>query len=305
MIAFLTKRILQSLAVLAFVITATFLLMRLTPGSPFAAERKLPEKVEQKLLERYNLDGSLWEQCLNYWQNILRGDLGDSTKFENRSIVEILSQTFPKSASLGILSFILAITIGITLGSYAAVYHNSFKDKAAMLLALGGICSPTFIIAPCFILFFALWLPLFPVAGWGTVGQSILPVICLAAPYAAYCSRLVRTSMLEVLNQDYIRTAKAKGLSDLTVTYQHALKNGILPLVSYSGPLAAHILTGSLIIEEIFKIPGMGPFFVNSIINRDVFLLGGSVLIYCSLLLILNLIVDLFYTILDKRIKLW
>ena len=174
-----------------------------------------------------------------------------------------------------------------------------------MLLALAGICLPAFLLAPLAVLVFAIWLQWLPVAGWGDASNLVLPALCLAAPYAAYCSRLVRTSMLDVLGRDFIRTARAKGLSERAVVYRHALKIGILPLVSYAGPLAANVLTGSMVIEEIFKIPGLGPFFVNAVLNRDVFLVGGTVIVYFTVLVTFNTVTDILYTFLDKRIKLW
>lgn len=303
MISFLIRRIFQAIPVLFIVISAAFLLVRLAPGSPFAAERALDKKVELRLTEKYGLNGALDEQFIRYWKNLLRGDLGESLKFTNRTVAEILSQTLPNSLLLGSVSMILSLGLGILIGSYAAVHHNRPQDRLAMLLALAGICLPTFVMAPLLVMIFGLWLKIFPVAGWGTPSHFVLPVICLAAPFIASCARLMRSSMLEVLDQDFVRTARAKGLPEKIVVFKHALKVALLPLVSYSGPLAARILTGSLVVEEIFKIPGLGPFFVNSVLNRDVFVVGGTVIVYCSLLIFFNIVVDVLYTVLDKRIK--
>ncbi|MEM9445565.1 MAG: ABC transporter permease [Verrucomicrobiota bacterium] len=305
MISFLIQRFLQSILVILLVVSGTFLLMRLAPGSPFATERKLPPKVEQTLLEKYDLDGNLGNQFLSYWGNLLKGQLGYSTKFEGRSVVEILKQALPKSLLLGFFSLVVALGLGILLGSYAAMNHQSWRDWIAMFLAFAGISLPVFVIAPLVVLLLGMQFRIFPVAGWGTLAHMFLPVLCLGGYYAAYCSRLMRASMLEVLDKSYIRTARSKGLRELYVIYKHAFKNAVLPLVSYSGPLAAHLFTGSMIVEEFFKIPGMGSFFVNGVLNRDVFLVGGSVIVYCTLLLAMNLFVDLLYVALDKRIKLW
>ncbi len=302
--AFIFKRIAQALLVLVVVVSATFLMVRLAPGSPFGAERKLDPAVEQRLNAHYHLDGSIPEQLLCYWRNLIHGDLGESLKYKNRTVVEILAQALPKSALVGSCALVLALGVGIVAGSLAAVYHNGPLDRAAMLLALSGICLPPFLLAPLAILVFGIYFQCFPVAGWGSLDHLVLPALCLAAPYAAYCSRLMRSSMLDVLDQDYIRTARAKGVSEQAVVFRHALKSAILPLVSFTGPLAANILTGSMVIEDVFKIPGLGPFFVNSVLTRDVFLLGGTVIVYFTVLITLNTCVDILYTVLDKRIKL-
>jgi oligopeptide transport system permease protein len=304
MISFILRRLLLAIPVFFIVVSATFLLVRLAPGSPFASDRKLPPAVEQRLMERYQLDGTLGQQFTAYWGRLLRGDLGESLKFRNRGVAEILAQSLPKSLTIGALAMLIALGLGTVLGAYAAVHHGSPRDRAAMLAALAGICMPSFVLAPVFILLFAILLPLFPVAGWGTPSHFLLPALCLGLPYAAYCARLMRTSMLDVLHQDFIRTARAKGLPESRIVYAHALRIAALPLVSFAGPLAAHVLTGSLIIEEIFKIPGIGPFFVNSVFNRDPFLMGGCVIVYFTLLVLFNLIVDILYTVLDRRIKL-
>jgi oligopeptide transport system permease protein len=305
MAAFITKRILQMLAILVVVVSATFLMMRLAPGSPFAQERKLDPAVEQRLNEQYHLNGSLATQLGAYWHNLLHGNFGESLKYQNRGVAEIIAYALPKSAAIGGIALCLALGAGIFIGSLAAARHNSAIDRGAMLLALAGICLPTFLIAPLLVLVFAIYLGWLPVASWGSWSNLVLPSVCLAAPYAAYCSRLMRSSMLDVLNQDFVRTARAKGLPESRVTYRHALKIGILPLISYAGPLAANVLTGSMVVESIFNIPGIGPFFINSVLNRDIFLVGGTVIVYFSILVTLNTVVDILYTWLDKRIKLW
>lgn len=303
MIRFFFFRIVQGLFVLVTVISLTFLLMRLAPGSPFSSDRKIAPEVEARLNEKYGLNGTLPDQLARYWSRLMfHGDMGDSTSNLHWSVSEIIAQALPNSLLLGTLAFVLAMSAGVVVGSYAAVHHNSWKDRTAMLLALSGICIPGFVLAPLAVTFFAIQIPLFPPAGWSTWGHVFLPAVCLAAPFAAYCARLMRSSMLEVLNQDFVRTARAKGVADSTVIYLHALKVAILPLVSFSGPLAANLLTGSLIIEDVFQIPGIGSYFVNSVLSRDYFVTIGVVVVYCALLVMLNFVVDALYRILDKRI---
>jgi oligopeptide transport system permease protein len=304
-IPFLIRRLAALLPVMFCVITITFFLVRLSPGGPFDRERKLAPAIEKKLLEKYNLDGTLWEQYSGYVADIfLRGDLRDSTKYLNRSVGEILTQTLPVTMALGASAFIVAVFGGIILGVTAASAKGTWKDTAAMLAALAAVSLPAFIVGPLLILVVSLWLKWLPVGGWGTPATLILPTITLAAPYVAYIARLLRGSMAETLGQDFIRTARAKGLSERVVLYRHALRVAILPVVSYLGPLAAHLLTGSIVVETIFNIPGAGGFFVNSILNRDGFLLGGVVIVYCALLVVFNIIVDVVYTLLDRRIRL-
>ncbi|MDZ4743142.1 MAG: ABC transporter permease subunit [Verrucomicrobiota bacterium] len=303
MFIYILKRLLMLIPILFVVVTLTFFLMRIAPGGPFSAERKLPESVEKKLLEKYKLDGTLWQQYSSYLKDVAQGDLRLSTKYMNRSVNEIIAQTLPVSATLGSIAFVLAICFGTFIGSLAALKQNSWQDNGLMLVAMLAISIPTYVTAPLLILFLAVNAHIFPVAGWGTIQQLILPAFCLSLPFAAYVARLMRTSMLETLNQDFVRTARSKGLSEWKVLFKHALKVAILPVVSFAGPLAANILTGSLVVEEIFKIPGMGPFFVFGVINRDLFLVGGVVIVYCILLVVLNLVVDILYTFLDRRIK--
>ena len=303
MIAFLVRRLAGLVAVLFCVVTITFFLIRISPGGPFDAERKIPPAIEKQLLAKYKLDGPLLQQYLGYLGDLLRGDLRDSTKYRNRSVAEILAQTLPVTITLGAAAFALAVAGGVFLGVVAAAGHGSWKDTLAMLIALTAISLPAFITGPVLILVFSLWLKWLPVGGWGSLGALILPAITLAAPYVAYIARLLRGSMMETLGQDFIRTARAKGLAERVVLYRHALRVAILPVVSFLGPLAAHLLTGSIVVETIFYIPGAGGFFVNSILNRDGFLLGGVVIVYCTMLVVFNLAVDVIYTLLDRRIR--
>lgn len=305
MIAFIFRRLVSLVVVLFCVVTITFFLIRLAPGGPFDRERKIPPQIEKALLAKYKLDGPVWRQHRDYVVDLLHGDLRMSTKYRSRSVNELLAQTLPVSVMLGTAAFLIATTLGVWLGSWAAVRHHTAIDTGAMFAALFAISVPTFVTGPLLIWIFGLKLGWLPVGGWGSWPSLVLPAITLAGPYVAYIARLMRTSMLEVLGSDFIRTARAKGLGEQRVVFKHALKVAILPVVSFLGPLAANLLTGSIVVETIFNIPGAGPFFVNSIQNRDGFLLGGVVIVYCALLVAMNLVVDIAYTWLDKRIKLF
>jgi len=305
MLRFVAKRVLGLIVILFCVITITFFLVRLMPGGPFDRERKLPEHIEKQLLAKYKLDGPLSEQYINYLGDLLHGDLRLSTKYRSRSVNEILADSLPVSGLLGGIAFCAATVGGVFLGSLAAAKQHTWIDRNAMLAALFAISLPPFVIGPLLVLVFAIYIPLLPVGGWGNLQSLILPSITLAAPYTAYIARLTRASMLEVLTQDYIRTARAKGLSENAVIYKHALRVAILPVVSFLGPLAANLLTGSIVVESIFSIPGAGGFFVNSVLNRDGFLLAGVVIVYCTLLVLFNLVVDVLYGFLDRRITLY
>ncbi|MEI6072387.1 MAG: ABC transporter permease [Verrucomicrobiae bacterium] len=290
-------------AVLFCVVSITFFLIRLSPGGPFDGERKIPEAIERELLAKYRLDGSLWEQYSGYVGDLVRGDLRLSTKYRNRSVNEILAQTLPVTLCLGGVAFVLAAAGGIWLGAFAAMHRHTWRDAGAMFFALAAISLPSYIIGPVLILIFGLDLGWLPVGGWGSWEHLILPSVTLAAPAMAAIARLMRGSMAETLQQDFVRTARAKGLRETAVVYRHALRVAVLPVVSYLGPLAAHLLTGSIVVETIFHIPGAGGFFVHSILNRDGFLLGGMVIVYCVLLVAFNLAVDLGYGLLDRRIR--
>jgi oligopeptide transport system permease protein len=305
MFRFIAKRLVGLVVILFCVVTITFFLVRLMPGGPFDRERKLPEHIEKELLAKYKLDGPLFEQYFNYLRDLLHGDLRLSTKYRSRSVNEILADSLPVSGLLGGIAFCVATVGGVFLGSLAAAKQQTWIDRTAMLGALFAVSLPSFVIGPILVLVFAIEWPVLPVGGWGNLQSLVLPSITLAAPYTAYIARLTRSSMLEVLTQDYIRTARAKGLSNTAVIYKHGLRVAILPVVSFLGPLAANLLTGSIVVESIFSIPGTGGFFVNSVLNRDGFLLAGVVIVYCSLLVLFNLVVDLLYGLLDRRISLY
>lgn len=303
MIATILRRLGALVLVLFCVVSITFLLIRLSPGGPFDGERKIPAAIEQKLLEKYKLDGTLWQQYSGYLADLLHGDLRLSTKYRNRSVNEILAQTLPVTLCLGGVAFLLAALGGIWLGTLAAMHQHTWRDFVAMFLALAAISLPAYIVGPLLILVFGLDLRWLPVGGWGSWRELILPAITLAAPAMASIARLMRGSMVETLQQDFVRTARAKGLRESAVVYRHALRIAVLPVISYLGPLAAHLLTGSIVVETVFHIPGAGGFFVHSILNRDGFLLGGMVIVYCVLLVLFNLAVDMTYGFLDRRIR--
>ncbi len=303
MISFLLRRLLSSLPVALLVLAICFLLVRLAPGSPFTSERALDPATRHMLETKYGLNGSLPEQLLHYFSNVLQGDLGESLKFRGRTVVEIIQQSLPRSLLLGSISFILALGFGIPLGAFATARHGRTTDHWLNGLALLTLSIPTFVLAPVAVLCLSFGIPILPPAGWGTPIQLILPALCLALPFVGVCARLTRSGLLETINTDFVRTARAKGVSEQSLIFLHALRPALLPLVAYAGPLAASILTGSLVIEEIFAIPGVGQFFVSGVINRDVFLVSGVVLIYCLLLLFFNLIADWLTAILDPRIR--
>ena len=304
MISFLIRRILSSIPVALAVIAICFLLVRLAPGSPFSSERALDPATQAMLETKYGLSGSLSNQLFHYASNLLHGDLGDSLKFRGRSVNEIIGQSLPRSLLLGSIAFTLALALGIPLGAWSAARQG--KPSGAILngLALLTLSIPTFILAPVTVLLFSFYIHLCPPAGWGSPSQLVLPALCLSLPFVGVCARLTRSGLLEVLGADFIRTARAKGVTEPNLVFLHALRPAILPLVAYAGPLAASILTCSLLIEETFAIPGIGQFFVSGVINRDVFLVSGVVLVYCLLLLFFNLIADWLTALLDPRISL-
>jgi len=297
------RRLASMPIVLFCVVSITFFLIRLSPGGPFDSERKIPVAIEKQLLSKYKLDGPLVTQYTGYLSDLLHGDLRLSTKYRNRSVNEILAQTLPVTLTLGSSAFLLAVMIGLWIGSFAAARPGTMAEGFALMLTLLAISLPSFVLGPMLILIFSIKLAWLPVGGWGTPAQLLLPAITLAVPFAAVIARLLHDSLRETLSEDFIRTARAKGLTENRIIYGHALRVAILPVVSYLGPLAANLLTGSIVVETIFHIPGAGGFFVNSILNRDGFLLGGVVIVYCLLLMIFNLLVDLSYSFLDRRIR--
>ncbi len=304
MIAFLLKRFLWMAITLWVVFTVAFFLMRAVPGGPLDQERRLDPQVEENLRERYHLNDPVWKQYVHELLNTCRGDLGYSFRLPDFRVNEIIAQGFPISASLGIVAMAFALVLGLSAGIVSAVRRGSGADVVLMGAATVGIALPNFVIAGLAIILLVFLWPLFPAAGWGTPRHLILPAFCLGAPYAAYIARLTRTGMLDVLSQDYIRTAYAKGLPERTVILHHALKGAMLPVVSFLGPAIAGILTGSLVVEQIFAVPGLGFHFIQAATQRDYTLAMGLVLLYTTLLYTMNLLVDVSYAYLDPRVKL-
>ena len=299
----LVKRLLWTVFTLWVVFTVTFVLMRSVPGGPFSGERSLDPDMKRNFKARYNLDKPLHVQYLLELKNYLRGDLGLSMKLRDFTIAEIIAQGFPISASLGVLALAFALVVGIAAGTVSAVRRGRALDVVVMSAATVGIALPEFIVAGLSILGFVFLVPLFPAGGWGSPQQLILPSICLGLPYAAYVARLSRTGMLDVLSQDYVRTARAKGLSSPAVVVRHALRGALLPVVSYLGPATAGILTGSLVEERIFAIPGLGVHLIESATQRDYTLAMALTMLYTVILCGMNIAVDLFYVVLDPRMK--
>ncbi len=304
MFRFITSRFLQSLLALFLVISATFFMVRFVPGGPFTAEKAVTPEILRNLEAHYGLDKPLWQQYLDYLGSLARGDLGPSFKYPNRTVNEIIADKLPVSAELGALSLGVALVLGITLGTLAAIKRNSWIDYTASTFGMAGISIPTFVVGPLLVLVAAIHLGWFNASGWYTMEDRVLPALVLGLAYAAPISRLTRGGMLEVLNQDFIRTARAKGASEVRVVARHALKGGLLPVVSYLGPAVAGILTGSFVIETIFQIPGIGREFVNSAFNRDYTLVLGTVILYAGLIMALNLVVDIVQAWMNPKVRL-
>lgn len=305
MLSFLSKRLFSAIPTLLVVITLSFFMMRMAPGGPFDRDRALPPEIEANILRAYNLDKPLFEQYIDYVSNVMVLDFGPSYKFKDFTVTELIFSSFPASLQLGLMAISLAVIVGVTLGTIAALRQNSSTDYTVMGFAMTGIAIPNFVMAPILTLIFGVYLNWLPVGGWGSGAWSnkLLPVIALALPQIAYISRLTRGSMVEVMHSNYIRTARAKGLREQLVVIHHALKGAMLPVVSYLGPATAAIITGSVVIESIFDIPGIGRYFVNAALNRDYPLVMGVVIFYGALIIILNLIVDVIYSFLDPKLK--
>ena len=305
LIGYLVRRVGWLLLTLWIVYTVSFVLMRSVPGNPSSSERAVPPAIERQLRARYNLDAPPVRQYLDYaWGIVSRGDLGWCLRLEDYSVNQVLAEGFPVSASLAIFGLVFAIALGIPAGVISAVRRGSFADLSMMTAAVLGIAVPNFVLASIVILLFVFIIPLFPAGGWGTLRQLALPAFCLGAPVAAYIARLTRAGMLEVLSREHVRTAMAKGLSSRAVILKHVLPGALLPVVSYLGPATAVVLTGSLVLEKIFAIPGMGSHFINAALQRDYTLAMGMVLTYTVLLFVMNSIVDISYAVIDPRVKL-
>jgi oligopeptide transport system permease protein len=306
MLRFISRRLLVAIPTLLLVITLAFFMMRAAPGGPFDRDRRLSPEIERNVAARYGMDRPLPQQYLAYLAGVARGDLGPSLKYKDKSVLQILRENAPVSLELGGLAILLASVTGVSLGVLAAARRNGGLDHAVMALAVLGVCIPTFVTAPLLVLVFASKLGWLPSGGWndGAWANLVLPVVVLALPQIAVISRLTRAGMVEVLRSNYIRTARAKGLPERRVLTRHAMRAAVLPLVSYLGPACAGLLTGSLIVERIFNLPGLGKFFVVSALQRDYTVVMGMVIIYAALILVLNLVADLIYAALDPRVRL-
>jgi oligopeptide transport system permease protein len=303
MTQFILRRLLYAIPTLFIIVAASFFGMRAVPGGPFASEPPPPPRVRANMEKYYGLDKPLPEQFARYVLNVVQGDLGTSFTQPDRTVNELILSKVHVSAQLGALALLLALTIGIPAGLVGALNHNRLPDYTALVLALIGASLPNFVLGPLFMLLFSIRLDWLPVAGWGSPQQMILPALTLCFAPAAFVARLTRAGALEVIRQDYIRTARAKGLREGVVVFRHALKLSLLPLVSYLGPASAALLTGSLVVERIFSVPGIGSYFIQSALNRDYTMVMGTVLVYSVLLITLNLAVDILYGILDPRIR--
>lgn len=299
------KRLLGAIPTLFIMIAIAFFMIRMAPGGPFDSERSLPPEVEANLRAAYHLDDPLYMQFGRYLGKLAHGDFGPSFQYKDFTVTELVMAGFPVSLKLGGLAMMLALLIGVSAGTIAALRQNTRTDFAVMATSMTGISIPNFVMAPILILLFAVYLGWLPAGGLGDGGLEymILPVISLALPQIAYISRLTRGSMIEVLNSNYIRTARAKGLSERRVILRHALKPALLPVLSYLGPATAAIITGSVVIEQIFGVPGLGRHFVQGALNRDYTLVMGVVVFYGALIIVFNFLVDVLYAKLDPRVK--
>jgi oligopeptide transport system permease protein len=308
--AYTGRRLLIAIPTLLIIITVAFFMMRLAPGGPFDGERKLNAATEAALNAKFGLDKPLWQQYTDYLWGVVQLDFGPSMKTLGKSVNDLIADGLPISLAIGFLSITLAIIVGTAMGIFAGLRQNTMGDYSVMGFAMAGISIPTFVTGPILILIFALTFGIFAVGGLGTypnIGMSLhnmtLPVITLALPQIAIISRLMRASVIETMRSGHIRTARAKGLSERDVVLKHALPSAILPLVSYVGPAMARVMTGSLVIERIFGLPGMGSYFVDGAINRDYTLVMGALIIYATLIVIFNLIADILYALLDPKVK--
>jgi oligopeptide transport system permease protein len=304
-IRYFFTRLAGAIPTLLIIVTATFFLMRAAPGGPFDQEQTLPPEIMANLQRAYGLDQPIWTQYGRYLKSLMHGDFGPSFKYRDFTVTELIGQGFPVTLQLGVIAMALALSVGILLGTFAALHHNSAADYMTMSLAVVGIAIPTFVVLPFLGLLFGVFLHWLPVAGWesGSIRHLALPVIALALPPLAYIARLTRASMLEVLRSHYIRTAFAKGLPLHTLILRHALRPALMPVASYLVPAVASIMTGSLVVESIAGLPGIGRYLVQGALNRDYTLVLGMVIIYSTLLIGMGLLVDLLYAWLDPRVR--
>ncbi|MDD1501167.1 MULTISPECIES: ABC transporter permease [Lysinibacillus] len=304
MIKYILKRLMYILLALFVIVTATFFLLRLAPGNPFASERNLPPQIEAKLNETYGLNNPWYIQYKDYLIDAATFNFGESMKYKARSTNDMIAEGFPVSLTLGIEAMLLAIGFGVLIGVIAALYHNRWPDYLATTFAVLGISVPSFILAGLMQYFLAYKLQLFPISGWKGFAYSILPALAIALSHMGFIAKLVRSSMLDQNNSDYVKMARAKGIGKWTIVFRHTLRNALLPVVTYLGPLTAAVVTGSFIVESIFAVPGLGKHFVQSITNRDYTVIMGTTVFYAIILLFAVFIVDILYSVIDPRIRL-
>lgn len=304
MVKFILSRLLQAIPVLLLVIAVTFVLVRMAPGGPFSQDRAVAPEVMRALEASYQLDLPLWQQFTAYMSDLLQGDLGPSYRYPGRTVNELIASGLPATLELGLYALLVAVVLGICAGVFAALRPNTAGDYIPMSAAMIGICLPSFLLGPLLVLVFGIWLEWLPVSGWGNMpGDKVLPAITLGAAYAAYIARLSRGGMLEVMSQDYIRTARAKGLPEHVVVLKHGLRGGLVPVVAFLGPAFAGLLSGSFVVETIFQIPGLGRFFVQAAFNRDYTMIMGTTIFFAVLIVFFNLLSDIIAVWLNPRLR--
>ena len=304
MISLILRRLATAIPVLLAVITLTFFMVHSAPGGPFDEEKAVSPEVLLKLNERYNLNEPLMVQYFDYLGNVLQGDFGPSFRYPSRSVTELISIGLPITFELALYAILFALMLGIVAGVISSLRPNTAYDYIPMTVAMAGICIPSIILGPSLTLIFGIWLNWLPVTGWGDIpGDKILPTITLGTAYAAYCARLTRGGMLEILNQDFIRTARAKGLSEFRVVVVHALRGGLTPVIAFLGPAMAGLLAGSFVVETIFGIPGLGRFYVEAAFNRDYTMILGTSIFFSCLIIAFNLLSDLVAASLNPRLR--
>lgn len=304
MLVYVGRRFLWMVVTLLAIITLTFILMHSIPGNPIANALNMTPQIFQNMLHYYHLDEPLPVQYLDYLKQLIQGNLGPSIQWQDQTVNQIIANGFPISMQIGLWAICISFVFGVLFGVVAAVKQNGWQDYSAMILAILGISIPNFVLATALINYLAVQLGWFPAAGWGTAAQEVLPVLALAVTPMAYFARLMRAGMLEVLQQDYIRTAKSKGLPFAAIVYRHTIRNAILPVLTMLGPLAAYVLTGSFVVEKIFGIPGLGQMYVTAIQNRDYPMILGTTVFFSTILIVILFLVDLAYAWIDPRIQL-
>ena len=308
MIKVITGRLLQLIPVLWVIMTVTFFMIKVVPGGPFTAERQATPEVIAQLNAYYGLDKPLWQQYLGYLSKVIRFDFGPSYTYQNESVNEVIARAFPISLEIGVLAFCIAVMVGITAGVVAAIHKNKLLDYLPMSISMLGICLPTFVLGPILALLFGLILKVAPVSGWYGLNYvplhpAVMPATTLGLFYAAYIARLTRGGMLDILNQDFIRTARAKGVPEYQIIFKHAMRGGLLPVVAFLGPCFAGLISGSFVVEKVFNVPGLGQEFIKSVFNRDYPLILGTVLFFGVLIVIFNLVSDVVQALLDPRAR--